>query len=272
MLGEGHAHLYVDGKKRDRLYGPWYHLADLTPGRHTIEVTLNSNNHAEYLLEGEAISDQVTIEVADDHPSHAAGEPLPADPNMSVRIRLDQDPVDGWNLFIETTGFTWAPEHAGSDTAESEGHAHLSIDGVKVARVYEPAVYLSSMDPGPHIVTVGLYGNNHAPYVFDDQPVAAEVLVEVAGQAPQPEKTIAIEVQGGAVEGGVRRAEVSQGDIIEIRVRSDSPDSVHLHGYDLTAAVNDSEPAVLNFTADISGVFEVELEQSGLLILELTVR
>ena len=38
------------------------------------------------------------------------------------------------------------------------------------------------------------------------------------------------------------------------------------------AEVNNSEPAVLNFTANIPGVFEVELEQSGLLILELTVR
>jgi hypothetical protein len=272
VLGEGHAHLYVDGEKRDRLYGPWYHLADLTPGLHTIDVTLNSNDHAEYQVGGKAIADQVTVEVVDDHPSHGAEEPLQADPGMSVAIRLDEDSVGGWNLFIETAGFIWAPEQAGSDPAESEGHAHLSIDGVKVARVYGPAVYLSSLDPGLHTVSVSLHGNNHAPYVIDDEPVAAALTLEVAGEALEPQQTISIEVEGGAVVGGVRRAEVSRGDVIEILVRTDSSDSVHLHGYDLNATVDQDKPAVLTFAANIPGVFDVELEESGLLILELTVR
>ena len=272
VLGEGHAHLYVDGEKRDRLYGPWYHLKDLGQGTHTIAVTLNSNDHAEYQIEGKTIAAEVTVEDPGDRPAHADGEPLQADPDMSVAVRIEEDPLGGWNLFIDTAGFTWAPEHAGSDPAGSEGHAHLSIDGVKVARVYGPAVYVSSLDPGLHTITVTLHGNNHAPYVFDDQPVAASVPVEASGEVSEPDETISVEVRNGEVEGGLQRAEVSQGDVIEIRVRADTPDSVHLHGYDVTAAVEEAEPAVLTFTASIPGVFEVELEESGIRILELIVR
>lgn len=44
--GKGHAHLYIDDRKIARLYGRWYHIADLPPGPHEIRVTLNANDHS----------------------------------------------------------------------------------------------------------------------------------------------------------------------------------------------------------------------------------
>ena len=60
---EGHAHLYIDGKKITRLYGPWYYLSDLEPGQHEITITLNANGHEDFVWQGDAIADTVTIEV-----------------------------------------------------------------------------------------------------------------------------------------------------------------------------------------------------------------
>jgi hypothetical protein len=60
---EGHGHLYIDGKKITRLYGPWYYLGKLTPGTHEIKVILNANNHAPYIQDGQTIEDTVTITV-----------------------------------------------------------------------------------------------------------------------------------------------------------------------------------------------------------------
>jgi LysM repeat protein len=60
---EGHGHLYIDGKKVTRLYGPWYYLGELSPGTHEIKVYLNANNHARYVHDGQEISDTVTIQV-----------------------------------------------------------------------------------------------------------------------------------------------------------------------------------------------------------------
>ena len=59
--GEGHAHLYVDGKKISRLYGAWFHLSNLSSGSHTIRVTLNGNNHAELVLNGKNIEDSKEV-------------------------------------------------------------------------------------------------------------------------------------------------------------------------------------------------------------------
>lgn len=54
--GEGHLHLYVDGAKRARLYGAWYHLDGLAPGDHALRVEAVANNHAPYHLDGEPVS------------------------------------------------------------------------------------------------------------------------------------------------------------------------------------------------------------------------
>lgn len=61
--GEGHGHLYVDGIKTARLYGPWFHVAGLEPGEHTLSVTLNANDHRVYAHNGVSISDTVTVSV-----------------------------------------------------------------------------------------------------------------------------------------------------------------------------------------------------------------
>lgn len=52
VAGEGHAHLYADGVKLARLYGPWFHFT-APAGTQDIRVTLNANSH-ETLAIGDA--------------------------------------------------------------------------------------------------------------------------------------------------------------------------------------------------------------------------
>jgi len=53
--GEGHAHIYIDGEKIARIYGDWFHLDSLSSGQHEIKVTLNTNDHKGYAVNGEII-------------------------------------------------------------------------------------------------------------------------------------------------------------------------------------------------------------------------
>ena len=62
VLGEGHAHVFVNDVKISRAFGSYYHLPKLKPGTHTIMVTLNTNEHEEYAVNGESISDSTTVE------------------------------------------------------------------------------------------------------------------------------------------------------------------------------------------------------------------
>jgi hypothetical protein len=87
-----------------------------------------------------------------------------------------------------------------------------------------------------------------------------------------PTPVIEVRVAGGKVQGGVRRERVQSGETVVLRVVADVADEVHLHGYDRTANVAPGKPAQLRFTADITGVFEVELEQRKQPLLMLEVR
>jgi len=53
---EGHAHLYINGEKINRLYGNYYNIESLKTGTHYIKVTLNTNNHHTLSYGGEEIS------------------------------------------------------------------------------------------------------------------------------------------------------------------------------------------------------------------------
>ena len=59
--GEGHAHLYVDGVKVNRVYGPWYFIGPLSSGKHSVKVTISSNDHQNLTVDNVLISDTVDI-------------------------------------------------------------------------------------------------------------------------------------------------------------------------------------------------------------------
>jgi hypothetical protein len=87
-----------------------------------------------------------------------------------------------------------------------------------------------------------------------------------------PTPVIEVRVVGGKPQGGVRREQVQSGETVVLRVVADVADEVHLHGYDKTADVAPGKPAQIRFTADIPGVWEVELEQRKQKLVELEVR
>lgn len=63
VANQGHAHIYVNGTKISRLYGPWFNLSDkhLEEGINTIEVTLNANDHSEWAVEGTHIQSIIKL-------------------------------------------------------------------------------------------------------------------------------------------------------------------------------------------------------------------
>jgi hypothetical protein len=83
---------------------------------------------------------------------------------------------------------------------------------------------------------------------------------------------IEVRVAGGKVQGGVRRERVRRGATVVLRVVADVTDHVHLHGYDRMADVAPGKPGEIRFTADLPGVWEVELEDRKQQLLTIEVR
>lgn len=64
--GEGHAHIYINGTKYGRLYGPWIYLpasAFKKGENNTVRVTLNANNHSDLEVDGKLVEASATVAV-----------------------------------------------------------------------------------------------------------------------------------------------------------------------------------------------------------------
>ncbi|NBE57121.1 cupredoxin domain-containing protein, partial [Streptomyces boluensis] len=85
-------------------------------------------------------------------------------------------------------------------------------------------------------------------------------------------RTVAIAVTDGKVEPPPGRVELKRGERVRLRVTSDQADTLHVHGYDKEAELPAGKTATLTFTADRTGLFEVETHGSGLVLTQLVVR
>ncbi|MCW0215570.1 MAG: hypothetical protein OJJ54_19620 [Pseudonocardia sp.] len=84
-------------------------------------------------------------------------------------------------------------------------------------------------------------------------------------------QTVRVTYAGGQVTGDTGRVAVPLGRTVDVVVTSDVADEIHLHGYDRSANVPAGGSATLTFTADIPGVFEIELEELGRELTQLRV-
>ena len=104
------------------------------------------------------------------------------------------------------------------------------------------------------------------------EPATTETETQPATTAPADDTvTIRIAVPRDAAP-KPRRFTVRRGRRVELIVRSEVADHVHLHGYDLLADVAPGRVGRITFTADVPGRFEIEIEDRGLRIGELEVR
>lgn len=61
--GKGHGHLYLNGLKLQRMYSKNTTVGELPPGIHNITVTLNTNDHRAYAVDGKPVTASIELTV-----------------------------------------------------------------------------------------------------------------------------------------------------------------------------------------------------------------
>lgn len=103
-------------------------------------------------------------------------------------------------------------------------------------------------------------------------PAPASEPASEPAPAPAPEvQAVRLSYAGGEVVGGVQRIPVALGSRAELVVSGDAADELHLHGYDIRQPVPAGGSGTIAFTADVPGVFELELHDSGALLAQVEV-
>ncbi|MFF4370985.1 hypothetical protein [Streptomyces sp. NPDC001594] len=221
---------------------------------------------------------------------------VPAQGAPEVRLTTRPDSEDGWNLQLAVANFRFTPDSTGGAALPGAGHAHLELDGHKLARVYGPWFHLpaAQVPEGAHTLTVRLYADDHTAWAVAGKPVEATAQLTAgppgqeshshtapaptgtpapaSPQAPPADRTVTLTVRDGKVSPPTTRTELRRGERIALRVTSDRADTLHVHGYDKELALSAGQEATLVLTADRTGLFEVETHESGLVLTQLLVR
>jgi hypothetical protein len=120
-----------------------------------------------------------------DHHEHSVLEINDSEPLPAVTVRVEPDLASGWNLKVEVVNFEFAPERVNQESVPYEGHAHLYINGEKVARLYGPWYHIPHLEPGSHEIQVTLNANGHEALVYEGEAIADTVRVWVAEDHPE---------------------------------------------------------------------------------------
>ena len=177
--GEGHAHVYVDGEKVGRAYGEWFHLKGVAPGDREIRVTLQTNGHSEYVVDGQPVQAVTSVSVPAMPPAPEEVGQVEAPAGMGVAISLEPDPLGGANLKVMPQGFTLAPAKVNAPNVAGEGHPHLYVNGVRLGRVYSPYLHLGKLAPGMNEVRVTLNTNMHQEYAHGGETIEAVATIHI---------------------------------------------------------------------------------------------
>ncbi|MEV8535043.1 hypothetical protein [Streptomyces sp. NPDC051211] len=245
-----------------------------------------------------------TLLEAKDPAGHRYRE-VPAAGAPQVHLTVRPDTEDGWNLQLAVQNFRFTPDSTGGAALPGAGHAHLELDGRKLARLYGPWHHLpaAQVPQGTHTLTVRLYADDHTVWAVAGKPVqaAAELTAAAPGTAPghthgtpapgspapapppgtpapgspapaEADRTVTVSVRNGKVNPAPGRTELKRGERVALRVTSDRADTLHVHGYDKEIALPPGQEATLLLTADRTGLFEVETHESGLVLTQLVVR
>jgi len=126
----------------------------------------------EIVMEDEAMDNEVMA-----HDELEVDDTLPV---PEVILEAVKDSKDGYNLHVITKNYTFAAEKAGKEAVANEGHAHLYVNGVKVARVYGEWFHLGAdkLSDGDNEVEITLNANDHSDWTLDGAHIGDVVILK----------------------------------------------------------------------------------------------
>ena len=97
----------------------------------------------------------------------------------TIIASIQKDPVGGWNLNLQTTNFTYNAAAAGLKNKQGEGHAHVYVNGMKLARIYGDWFHIGSLPQGHNMILVTLNANDHSSLTHNGAILEHKLMVMV---------------------------------------------------------------------------------------------
>jgi hypothetical protein len=164
VAGRGHYHIFVDTHYEGLSANPTHFVANLAAGNHTLRISLYNNDHT-----------PITPWVFDEVRLQVVGA------RAAIAILLPPEGAIVWGpaltLRVAVANFTLDAAAVGSSPVAGRGHWHANVDGVYADFSATDSLQLKTLVPGNHVITVGLYNNDHTQLAL---PASDSVTVHVA--------------------------------------------------------------------------------------------
>ena len=302
--GEGHAHLYINGKKITRLYSKAYYLGDFEKGSYTIVVELSSNDHSVLSKNGNPIqaSFELVVGEHDDHDDHdEEGHHDEDDDYYTDEAVLpkgclnDLSTLNSLEAYVVATNSPYAGEIISGDylvtgcSSAFEGTVVwqlLDAFGVSVDSGFTNGGSLT-VDKFEFLLETENYENGkYFLEVFETDPSDGESSLKLDGtvipiyiynETSFSTTTTVVEVEkfNLSVTEGVPEElqiiEVKLGTKAILEIDSSISTELHIHGYDLYVDVQKDDTLELAFDFNIAGEFEIEDHSTGYEIARIRV-
>ncbi len=96
-----------------------------------------------------------------------------------LAVAVTPDPMAGYNLNVQVENFEFSPEQASLAHADGQGHAHVYVNGAKLARLYASWMHIDALPEGEVTIDVTLNSNNHQPFAVDGKVIKASTTLVV---------------------------------------------------------------------------------------------
>ena len=113
-----------------------------------------------------------------DH-EHSKNVEWEGDEQPSLYLSVKPHDSYGWVVIYNANNFTFNAENASSQHIQGEGHGHLYVNDVKIARLYGEPYYLRDLNMGANTIGITLNTNNHLSYVFNGAAIEKNVEIIV---------------------------------------------------------------------------------------------
>ena len=106
--------------------------------------------------------------------AHHPGNKIDADkPYPSINLKVIEDKIDGYNIFIDLQNFNLNPSEIGNENISNSGYLQLFINDIRITRIYSDWVHVPQrfFNLKENFIKITIHSYLHDQFTIKGKPI-----------------------------------------------------------------------------------------------------
>ena len=106
--------------------------------------------------------------------AHHPGNKIDADkPYPSINLKVIEDKIDGYNIFIDLKNFNLNPSEIGGENISNSGYLQLFINDIRITRIYSDWVHVPQrfFNLEENFIKITIHSYLHDQFTIKGKPI-----------------------------------------------------------------------------------------------------